>query len=64
MKPADRLAKYYRYKKLDPDGRYGIKGQYLSILDPKPHLVPWVEGDCPLSKGVEKIEKPPGLTGG
>ncbi|OAT80852.1 glycosyltransferase family 2 protein [Desulfotomaculum copahuensis] len=41
MKPADRLAKYYRYKKLDPAGRYGNNGQYLSILDPKPRLAPW-----------------------
>ncbi len=43
MKPADRLAKYYRYKKLDPEGRYGIMAQYLSILDPKPNLVAWEE---------------------
>lgn len=43
MKPADRLAKYYRYKKLDPQGRYGIMEQYLSILDPKPNLVAWTE---------------------
>ncbi|MBO8127812.1 MAG: glycosyltransferase [Peptococcaceae bacterium] len=41
MKPADRLAKYYRYMKLDPLGRYGIMAQYLSILDPKPNLVAW-----------------------
>jgi glycosyltransferase involved in cell wall biosynthesis len=41
MKPADRLAKYYRYKKLDPFGQYGVMGQYLSILDPKPNLVAW-----------------------
>jgi len=41
MKPADRLAKYYRYKRLDPGGHYGIREQYLSILDPKPNLVPW-----------------------
>lgn len=43
MKPADRLAKYYRYKMLDPHGRYGIMEQYLSILDPKPNLVAWTE---------------------
>ncbi|MEW6726099.1 MAG: glycosyltransferase [Bacillota bacterium] len=43
MKPADRLAKYYRYKQLDPQGRYGIMEQYLSILDPKPNLVAWTE---------------------
>ncbi|RKO65542.1 glycosyltransferase [Desulfofundulus salinus] len=41
MKPADRLAKYYRYKKLDPLGQYGLIDQYLSILDPKPNLVAW-----------------------
>ncbi|MBC7105201.1 MAG: glycosyltransferase [Firmicutes bacterium] len=41
MRPADRLAKYYRYKKLDPLAQYGVRGQYLSILDPKPRLVPW-----------------------
>lgn len=40
-RPADRLNKYYRYKKLDPHGAYGIKEQYLSILDPKPNLVRW-----------------------
>lgn len=43
MKPADRLAKYYRYKKLDPEGRYGIMAQYRSILDPRPNLVAWKE---------------------
>lgn len=43
MRPADRLAKYDRYKKLDPQGAYGVPGQYLSILDPKPNLVPWSE---------------------
>lgn len=43
MKPADRLAKYYRYKQLDPQGRYWIMEQYLSILDPKPNLVAWTE---------------------
>jgi glycosyltransferase involved in cell wall biosynthesis len=43
MKPEDRLNKYYRYKKLDPQGIYGIKAQYLSILDPKPRLLPWRE---------------------
>ncbi|MEW6172555.1 MAG: glycosyltransferase [Bacillota bacterium] len=43
MKAADRLDKYYRYKKLDPDGKYGFIEQYLSILDPKPNLVAWSE---------------------
>jgi hypothetical protein len=44
MKPADRLAKYYRYKKMDPRGLYGIIEQYLSILDPRPNLVEWENG--------------------
>ncbi|WP_378953194.1 glycosyltransferase [Pelosinus sp. sgz500959] len=39
--PADRLEKFYRYKKLDPEARYGIKEQYQSILDPKPTLIDW-----------------------
>ncbi len=43
IKPEDRLKKYYRYKKLDPEATYGIAEQYLSILDPGPNLVPWVE---------------------
>lgn len=41
VRPEDRLNKFYRYRRLDPDGRYGIKEQYDSILDPKPKLVPW-----------------------
>jgi len=39
----DRIAKYNRYKQLDPDARYGWKEQYESILDPHPHLVAWTE---------------------
>jgi glycosyltransferase involved in cell wall biosynthesis len=38
-----RLEKYLRYMLLDPDGQYGWKEQYLSILDEHPNLVPWVE---------------------
>lgn len=38
-----RLAKYNRYKQLDPDGRWGNIDQYESILDPAPNLVRWVE---------------------
>jgi len=41
LKPQDRLAKYYRYKRLDPNGRYGNLEQYRSILDPNPNLVLW-----------------------
>jgi hypothetical protein len=34
----DREEKYKRYLRIDPDGKYGILEQYLSILDPKPEL--------------------------
>jgi len=51
IKAADRLAKYCRYKRLDPLGQYGIKEQYLSILDPKPNLVPWNDNpSCPFAQ--------------
>lgn len=43
MNPADRQAKFQRYMALDPEGKYGIKEQYLSILDPQPNLKPWIE---------------------
>lgn len=39
----DRLQKYQRYLQLDPEGYYGNKEQYLSILDPQPNLLPWRE---------------------
>ncbi|MDF9840850.1 MULTISPECIES: glycosyltransferase [unclassified Paenibacillus] len=42
-KPEYRLDKYLRYMLLDPDGQYGWKEQYQSILDQQPKLVPWVE---------------------
>ncbi|MBT2288965.1 glycosyltransferase [Paenibacillus albidus] len=38
-----RLEKYLRYMLLDPEGKYGWKEQYISILDQHPHLVPWSE---------------------
>ncbi|OLN32335.1 glycosyltransferase [Desulfosporosinus metallidurans] len=41
LRPQDRLAKYYRYKQLDPNGTYGNLEQYRSILDPNPNLVLW-----------------------
>lgn len=41
--PKDRLAKYERYMRLDPEGKYGILEQYKSILDPNPNLVRWEE---------------------
>ncbi|VBB05478.1 nucleotide-diphospho-sugar transferases [Lucifera butyrica] len=40
-KPEDKVYKYLRYRQLDPQGRYGSKAQYLSILDPKPALTHW-----------------------
>jgi hypothetical protein len=40
-KPEDRAAKYSRYMQLDPNGVYGWKEQYESILDPNPNLVAW-----------------------
>ncbi|WP_238650649.1 glycosyltransferase [Paenibacillus piscarius] len=42
-KPEFRLEKYLRYMVLDPDGRYGWKEQYQSIMDQHPRLVPWSE---------------------
>ncbi|MFZ3373218.1 MAG: glycosyltransferase, partial [Desulfitobacteriaceae bacterium] len=41
LRPQDRLAKYYRYKQLDPHGTYGNLEQYRSILAPSPNLVEW-----------------------
>ena len=41
VRPQDRLAKYYRYQELDPNGTYGNLEQYRSILDPSPNLVAW-----------------------
>lgn len=43
MRPEDRLAKYYRYRRLDPESRYGIAEQYQSILEPRPNLVRWAK---------------------
>jgi glycosyltransferase involved in cell wall biosynthesis len=34
----DRLEKYERYMKADPEGKHGILAQYKSILDEKPNL--------------------------
>lgn len=42
-KPEFRLEKYLRYMLLDPDGQYGWKEQYESILDQHPRLVTWNE---------------------
>jgi Glycosyl transferase family 2 len=42
-KREDRETKAKRYKELDPDAKYGWKGQYDSILDEHPNLITWVE---------------------
>lgn len=42
-KEEDRIAKYHRYKRLDPHGIHGSLAQYESILDESPNLVKWVE---------------------
>lgn len=42
-KENDRIAKYERYQKLDPNAEYGWKEQYESILDKNPKLVKWQE---------------------
>ncbi len=43
----DRQEKYERYSRLDPAGQYGIKAQYVSILDSSPTLRPWVDEEKP-----------------
>lgn len=35
----DRIKKYERYMRVDPDGRYGVMDQYKSILDKNPRLI-------------------------
>lgn len=40
---SDRIQKFNRYMKLDPQGIYGSLRQYNSILDPNPNLVKWNE---------------------
>ncbi len=42
-KPKDRLAKYWRYQRLDPGCVFGWREQYESILDENPNLVAWEE---------------------
>lgn len=39
----ERVQKYVRYKKLDPEGKWGNIAQYESILDLSPSLVEWKE---------------------
>ncbi len=41
--PAARRRKYEFYTTRDPEGRWGLTGQYQSILDPAPNLIPWEE---------------------
>ena len=43
MKAEDRIEKYMRYKRLDPNAVFGIAEQYESILDPHPNLIPWLD---------------------
>lgn len=39
----EKLRKYHRYKRLDPEGKWGSLAQYESILDLNPTLRPWTE---------------------
>jgi hypothetical protein len=39
----DRAAKYERYMRFDPEGKYGSLQQYESIMDADPKLVKWIE---------------------
>lgn len=41
LNPIDRIIKYRRYMEWDPEGKYGILGQYEAILDLNPNLVKW-----------------------
>jgi hypothetical protein len=43
MTPEERAAKAARYQQLDPEGRFGNRGQYDSILDPNPSLIDWID---------------------
>ncbi len=42
-KEEDRVKKYERYMRLDPEGKFGNFHQYKSILDKEPHLETWIE---------------------
>lgn len=42
-RPEYRLDKYLRYTTLDPNGEFGWKEQYASILDEHPNLIQWIE---------------------
>lgn len=43
LDPKDRKLKYERYKKLDPEGKFGNKVQYESIMDENPNLIEFEE---------------------
>ncbi|MCR8868936.1 glycosyltransferase [Peribacillus frigoritolerans] len=43
VKKEDRMAKFKRYRELDPDGTYGSTEQYQSILDENPNLIRFEE---------------------
>lgn len=43
VKKEDRMAKFKRYRELDPDGTYGSTEQYQSFLDESPNLVRFEE---------------------
>ncbi|SDZ44811.1 glycosyltransferase family 2 protein [Bacillus sp. 166amftsu] len=43
VREEDRKRKYKRYKKLDPEGIYGWKEQYESILESFPNVIQWSE---------------------
>lgn len=43
LRAEDRVKKYNRYLKLDPEGLHGVKEQYESILDENPNLITWEE---------------------
>lgn len=41
----ERFRKYKRYMELDPEGKWGTREHYESILDPSPRLLEWREND-------------------
>ncbi len=43
MSQRDRLMKFGRYMRADPEGKYGVLAQYKSILDLNPRLVRWID---------------------
>ena len=41
-KESDRIQKYERYKRCDPEGKWGSNSQYESIIEPHPRLVRFI----------------------